>query len=378
MVAVLSRTTEKLAAQNREYFRRPYSTYPSDDYTGGSEDDYRGMMSGVAFSLVDKETPGGVPHSVGIKPYQFDNVGYAGMEYQHPITYKRVRPRFSTPVAGDGVTDESRCPHIEIDSGPVWLECNGKSYKFFGVLGVPPYHFFIVSGPGGIDGASGVYTPPACEGECDDNFLQKVVKVGMTDACRKKTFSSTQFFIRSPEGEQVLNVACTSCSDPVTDGDQVDVGGGTPPYKFAISKASINEDTGVISDTTGVCGVAKITVTDSDCLTGELDVRMPVGSWVLQSSWNGTCTYSPGNDIVCIVGGTRLVQQHTVWDDGTISCIDSGPDDCMETCAARGDCALAEYACDGTTIPCTHVGGGNYLCHCRRLYGEEIYTWECP
>lgn len=285
----------------KDYFRKPYLM-----------NSYRDMMK--ATPLASTEGYRSTPHSEFEKPYR--DISYPQMQNIDPNIYRRPYDIFNYDFDNDSyVGTENRC-NSNLSIGPFdpIKECG--SFQVFQPSGKPPFEFFIIEGPGTMDG--NIWIAPECP-YTSQSSLGDLVSVGLIDSCSGKAqvqrggssypshTSIANFRLVGDDFEEVGKCIEEGLiiigEDAPVDDDCYTVIGGVGPYTWSIDVGSIDAS-GCVT-VTGECGPATITVIDSCGNIGNKVVRMPIGVWV--------DIFSEEDDPSCIDTGSGPHSATTVY-----------------------------------------------------------------
>ncbi len=174
-----------------------------------------------------------------------------------------------------------------------------------------------------------------------------------------------QIVICPPEcGPDIPDLTISGTVTPSV-GSAYNAAGGKPPYTWSISCGSISL-LGTITDLAGCCGTGSVTVTDQCGTAVSLQVKFPVGQWVLQGlegSW--TCVPTDfGYDSTEISGVAKTEKMYC----------------CLPISA------LYDRPCEGSTVPCCNMCSlasmdsyftSEFIYETIQRVGIKTYTWEC-
>lgn len=141
--------------------------------------------------------------------------------------------------------------------------------------------------------------------------------------------------------------------------------GGVPPYTYAMSCGSRDEETGEL-DTTGCCGTGTVTVTDACGNEATAEIRYPTGYWVSRTSDETTC---PTSFLFCwgdASGGSII--RHIYRMQNPLQAGDY-PNPACDVSTPCADCNDVDYP--------TPPGGGYWYTECPFDVITQVFEWAC-
>jgi hypothetical protein len=205
---------------------------------------------------------------------------------------------------------------------------------------------------------------------CDDKPKPSDGKITICD--EKPKPSDGTITICPPECGPEITELTISGDVETSIGSSYGATGGKPPYRYSISAGTIDHTAGTVTDLSGACGTGSVSVSDACENAASMSVLFPAGQWVLQSTTQAPCGFSPNDDnYSCTVfsGDTKEVRWYHRYSQNPAG-------NCSPTGFCPYDNKIGTHPCDGSDLNNSCVVGGWAIMYYPGKI--EIYHWECP